>query len=382
MNEQGQQNQTSETEQFIIFAAFVVVIFIVVNYVPDVIGIPLLEVNLWVDGIINMPISINYNDFIPYARGDKRFTLDAVELLNSRIAKPTFGVVSLIVFLYYFYKFVKIIKSDKDKLKKLNLEELLVKQATYFKFMKPVAITDRPDKHSLIKGRWARAQKPYEFITDKFGFKHKNDWDLNKVEKELTAQLGLKVTSLDDIKASKLHIQIMLVIFSLRILVRRDESNELIDSAAVNWCVSEQGKTSFTGGKTKKLVFKHLGDVQIIKVINRLLKEHGYINTLIAGAMSRARSSAGKISTPEFIWLKPTDRILFYTLNQLGRREVWIEAIGATSHYKLELEAKSAFHDPQIVSAVAKIKSLSFELKDDIKKELSLFEETWSEVKY
>ncbi|WP_201342054.1 hypothetical protein [Abyssogena phaseoliformis symbiont] len=82
-------------------------------------------------------------------------------------------------------------------------------------------------------------------------------------------------------------------------------------------------------------------------------------NTLLLGAFNQTRLSAGKIPMPEFIWLKPMNRVLFYALNQLGRKEAWIRSIAVTEHFQVELHDKQANYEPQISPVMTVIEKLS-----------------------
>ncbi len=371
---QGQREEASDTDQLMLLGVFVGLVILITTFFPVWIGPPLLKANLFLDNYL--PLStVDYKVFLPFVNGERDFNFAAVEYLNNRIAMPTLGYLSIALFLYYGYRLIGIIRMKNNMSKTLNLESLIRLQAKYFKFMTPVAITDNPSKSSLFKGRWAKGLKPYEFIEQKFGFKEKGAWNLSIVEKELKSHLGVKINNINDIKKLDLHLKVMVLIFALRILIRRDDSNKLIDVSAVEWKVNNT-----FGLKTNRLVSKFLADERVLKEIKILIKEHAFINTLLIGAMNKARQNAGKISTPEFIWLKPTDRILFYCLNQLGRKESWVEAIGATCHYSLEIKSKKALAEPHIVAAIAKIKSLSDELNDDLRLESTLFNEVYEAV--
>lgn len=77
-------------------------------------------------------------------------------------------------------------------------------------------------------------------------------------------------------------------------------------------------------------------DKRIIAEINNLLLKHCYINVLILAFLDKARNKSGKLVTSEFIWLKPSDRTLFYALNSLGRETSWVESIAVINHYEVE----------------------------------------------
>jgi hypothetical protein len=79
---------------------------------------------------------------------------------------------------------------------------------------------------------------------------------------------------------------------------------------------------------------------------------HGaYVNVWLTHLLSLARRK-GVLPSSLWIWLKPTDRSLFYALNQLGGRCAWIEAAGVWSHHMSEARAGKALEEPAVVPAV------------------------------
>jgi len=70
----------------------------------------------------------------------------------------------------------------------------------------------------------------------------------------------------------------------------------------------------------------------------KIAKIHHWENTYLFALLEHAQRS-GKIGTWNFIWLKPTDRILFYVLNSVGRKTPHSEAALAFSQHQFEHRA-------------------------------------------
>ena len=68
--------------------------------------------------------------------------------------------------------------------------------------------------------------------------------------------------------------------------------------------------------------------------------------------MTLARKK-GVLACPQFLFLRPIDRVLWYALNQCGGRTAWIEAAAAWSHWQAEKKSGRAIPEPQIARAVA-----------------------------
>lgn len=64
-------------------------------------------------------------------------------------------------------------------------------------------------------------------------------------------------------------------------------------------------------------------------------KHRSFVNVFILALYKYAKQK-GVISSSQFIWLRPTDRTLWYTLNQEGGREPWSEATMPFIHFRLE----------------------------------------------
>jgi len=73
----------------------------------------------------------------------------------------------------------------------------------------------------------------------------------------------------------------------------------------------------------------------------KLAKMHPWEHTFLFALLEHAQES-GKIGTWSFIWLKPTDRMMFYALNTVGRKTPHSEA--GLTFSQLQFERKAAQH--------------------------------------
>jgi len=87
------------------------------------------------------------------------------------------------------------------------------------------------------------------------------------------------------------------------------------------------------------------------KLLHATFCHNSYVSTWLASLLVFARTK-GVLASSQFIWLRPVDRVMFYTLNQVGGRRPWAEAIGPWNHYSYEEEAKQAIHKPIMADAV------------------------------
>ena len=365
-NNQGQQpSNTNET--FIIGLIMLAITSYMLTLFPGFIAPTLIKLNYIVDsswtsflsGALNIIFEPDYAALQDYYFKRKEADFLMVWSLNSRLAVPTMGAVTLVYLITNIITNIKL-KRAVVSTDVLSIEELITLQVKDCKYMRPVAIEDRPDKCSLTDGRWARAMRPYEFLKHHEISLKEGEYDKEKTEQALIDQLGKTVSTIEEIYQWAPSSKIILCIMIYRIMVLRDESNELIDRAAYAWNFNKKTNVvSFNDAGLIKEINILLHRKDFIKEIEILLSMHGYVNTLIVGALDQARNQSGKLSTPEFLWLRPTNRVLFYALNQLGRKEAWIESVAVTAHFQVEQHYKKASHEAHITPAVTLIQKLS-----------------------
>lgn len=69
----------------------------------------------------------------------------------------------------------------------------------------------------------------------------------------------------------------------------------------------------------------------------------------------RARRK-GVLASAQFLWLRPLDRPLWYSLNQCGGRAAWAEGFAPWAHYTAEEKEGKALPEPRVAPAVASLK--------------------------
>ena len=66
------------------------------------------------------------------------------------------------------------------------------------------------------------------------------------------------------------------------------------------------------------------------------MNKHAYVSTALARLFAKSGDKGINISR-YFIWLKATDRRLYYMLNCIGREKPFVENGGIYSHYQYEV---------------------------------------------
>jgi intracellular multiplication protein IcmP len=86
------------------------------------------------------------------------------------------------------------------------------------------------------------------------------------------------------------------------------------------------------------------------KLVQKVLQSHAYVTTVMAAMLQAARED-GVQASADFLWLKPVDRKLWYTLNTVGRQTPFIEVGGIFAHFLSEKEAGRKLLVPMIDEA-------------------------------
>jgi len=112
------------------------------------------------------------------------------------------------------------------------------------------------------------------------------------------------------------------------------QSKEVADALNFSAYGSEQGMANLS----LPIVQKSFDQWRDYPLAKKIAKIHHWEHTYLFALLEHAQRS-GKIGTWNFIWLKPTNRIMFYVLNSVGRKTPHSEASLAFSQYQFEKQA-------------------------------------------
>jgi len=92
-----------------------------------------------------------------------------------------------------------------------------------------------------------------------------------------------------------------------------------------------------------------------------ITSRHAYVYTVFATMMQLARLGAnpGVFASSQLKWLKPIDRRLWYTLNNVGRHAFHVECAGIMAHWLAEKEIGVRLEIPCVDNAVAMIERVN-----------------------
>jgi intracellular multiplication protein IcmP len=93
-----------------------------------------------------------------------------------------------------------------------------------------------------------------------------------------------------------------------------------------------------------------------IKQFRQMFVSYAYLNTIMIALLERSRTR-GILVTADFVWLRPIDRTLFYTLNNVGRNNpknatIYAEGGGSMAHFMVEDTRGCATPNPEVSEAV------------------------------
>lgn len=208
-------------------------------------------------------------------------------------------------------------------------------------------------KTDIDVGPWAMAMTPMQFckryrLLDEYrpqrveGMARK-DWDRidvvlkrGEANKIFALQLGPAWRGTKNLPP---HTRALFAIFAARINA---------DSAAAAKIIDQLNRSApqldMTG--VEALIMKH----ERTKEVQQITSSYAYVSTVMAAMLSAARSD-GVQASADFLWLKPIDRKLWYTLNTVGRQTPFIEVAGIFAHWIAEREAGRKLTVPMIEEA-------------------------------
>ncbi|MCX7091319.1 MAG: type IVB secretion system coupling complex protein DotM/IcmP [Legionellales bacterium] len=212
-------------------------------------------------------------------------------------------------------------------------------------------------------GPWAMAMTPMEF-SRKHQLLKKSDALLDKSTtpgQEMTAGLkrgdAKRIFTLqlgpawDGFDRCPLHVRALGAVFMAR--MNRDKASAT--------SILTRLDQSFVAGKldpgdVDAVIKKHINT----ELVQDILARHAYVLTVMASLLEAARKD-GVVPSAEFLWLKVTDRRLWYMCNCIGRQTPFAEVGGPFAHWKAEKAMGRPSRAPMIDEA---IKALEIAIKE------------------
>jgi len=211
-------------------------------------------------------------------------------------------------------------------------------------------------------GPWAMAMAPMEFAR-KYNLLKKNDVLLDDAipgqemtaglrrgdaKRVLTLQLG---PAWDGFERCPFHVQALAAVFMARMNRDKAAAAEILRALDMSF-----GSGKLQAPNVMGVIQKH----QQTELVQDIYARHAYLLTIMASLLEAARLD-GVVPSSEFLWLKPTDRRLWYMLNCVGRQTPYAEVGGPFAHWRAEQAMKRSSRAPMIDEA---IKALEIAIKE------------------
>lgn len=291
--------------------------------------------------------------------------------------------------------------------RRFNARELLAESSRNFPCMKPLLQVD-VSKESQVHGLWAVAMTPLTWVAKNNliledgepvapgllvyqdgpqegqpnldscllieGRNQTLIFDSAKCKKLLISQMGPRFTSFDDLPKYQQGLLAALMALAAEDL---DGGQALLDQMSasavlpkekrpfsVEFCqkkllgyfpapwvkvsFSRRGRSfSVNTSGSKSLIEKHKDHVEVKRV---LAKHEFYVSTIFHALLSAA-IRRNYVCSSQWIWLRPTDRWLWYVLNQVGGRTAWAETMGPWCHFLAEEVLRESIEEPYVEEA-------------------------------
>ncbi|MDR3135679.1 MAG: hypothetical protein LBU69_06265 [Deltaproteobacteria bacterium] len=251
-----------------------------------------------------------------------------------------------------------------------DMWSLLLVSSRHFSCLRPIAKAGPITAKDHFAGEWAIARTPLQFALESgillgprgmpykpgevIDYQSGLPWDGNEAlgkENALDAQKlrGILVGQLGNVFDGRIEglpdRQLALAsAFLAHAAERREEAARIFDSLSESW--SPKGHEV-----DARLARAALGNPGLSWGRAKLIGHQSFVNVWFMALLELAREK-GALPSSLWIWLRPTDRLLFYSLNQVGGGVAWAEAVGAYSHLEAEKWALKALPEPRVEPAV------------------------------
>lgn len=350
MSNQGASPPGSEWAHMFVACGALVVLYLIYNYFHDAINAFVLQVKLfelYFAGLFSASAHAYYMAYQHANSSAMGFTqvLNLSEITSNYLVWPLAGLVLMGALIVYYRH------PDRRFITVFSMARLLGWVNHLFPVTSPVVKVD-PQLKKHLNDLTSNALTPQAFM-DKYQLITENEdkkvIDRSRVERLLVDQLGDSYRCTEkfltvDIFDLPLYKKVLLALCTSYILSKRKEADQLLDEINKNYqYLGEKNHSSMGEIETQVDQMIRLNIKQ--DFICYILKKHAFISTLLAALLDKGREG-GIIACASFLWLKKIDRDLWYGLNNMGRKAVFIEGVAIVAHYQVESKIDHALRRP------------------------------------
>lgn len=305
-------------------------------------------------GWTNSCFGVNFLQHVPSADVPFYYQLSAIPMATIEQG-VTYYYHYPLALIFAFFAYHMFFVSPRGKFKTRHTLETFIKtQAKMWPVISPIVDFDPIKSSARILGGlvpdklpiFAEALSPEEWISWNRITVTNNIPDREATRRAFVQQLGPRWNGIESAPA---HMQALYAAYALKGTQKREESDDFLGDIALCW--SEKGDfkpTSDLMSRVKKII----NDPELGGKAAAVASAHAYRTTAMLAVLKWARSMGGVLAPAQFLWLRGTDRALWYPLNNLGRRSYHSEGAGAMAHFMAELNAKKPLPIPRVDTAI------------------------------
>ena len=195
------------------------------------------------------------------------------------------------------------------------------------------------------------------------------------VSEAMVSQLGKPWRGFDALRSRE---SALAAAFALNFGFRQSDANALLDGlgelAYASSCSGAKLDKAIAGNRKLGRLIGFALAADFGQELERLAARHAWENTAFITMLRRARVDRGVVATASFLWLKSTNRQLWYCLNSVAGNVAFVEASGALAHHRAEIQAGVPLFRPTTIQAAKSLveeylgPAIEIDAKEDAKR--------------
>lgn len=369
----GQQQSQQSGGDNSLAPVWITALFMITGYLFWYFGHPYIvaivfKLNVWQAKLVELFVhdpTLETSVYVMQTVDSATIDWDQLVLLTTTVGKYIrYLVISLMVILgvWLYSTNIKLKFRHIHDMKSLRLQE-----KENWSAISPI-IKEDLSQMDITKGPWAMALSPMEFAR-RYQLLKKEDAILEvpmpgmemtagvrrgDAKRVFTLQLGPYFDGFDRCPP---HVWALAAVFMARVNRDRGAAMLILNTINKTW---PAGKPNYS--IAKPILKKYLNT----ELVQAVIAKHAYLLTVMASLLEAARDD-GVVPCSEFLWLKATDRRLWYMLNCVGRQTPFAEVGGCFAHWKAEKSLERPSLMPMIDEATRALEVAVKEVKISIK---------------
>lgn len=174
---------------------------------------------------------------------------------------------------------------------------------------------------------------------------------MDKTAEAFIKQLGDPWTGIEE---APVHVQFLAVLAALNYSWSKARRKLGEDAASI---MSQRAPEEKIRKDLAALIAPHLANKLLVNAVEKVASRHHYQSTVICALYEWSRRRGAVLASAEVRWLKRIDRVLWYAVNNLGRRAFHVEAAGVIAHYFSECVNGDRIDKPFVLPAIQGLQS-------------------------